>query len=247
MPLGEASSSPTDPQWRWLRYGVLLKQLAFVVLLAVLALGYSTSWVFLFPPTVARRLAVLLMPLVIDFIGRCCCALIPARRRESLIVSIGFQGAGLIGLIACSLWPGLDIAGLVVGVLWAVLMQVLAAVLFTNFLRHLVEEFHDPRLDERVQRLHASLRETLSAGVVFGFSFAGVAVVAVVFGLFTYGIALCIAVPIGVVALLPIAIWLFVRIGVMWTRYGITLFSVAKLLETVPPKAAEEFSTPDDD
>ncbi|OYW19125.1 MAG: hypothetical protein B7Z55_09435, partial [Planctomycetales bacterium 12-60-4] len=165
----------------------------------------------------------------------------------SLIWSIGLQGAGLIGLPMCTLLWAMDNTGLVIGAVWAVAMQVPAAVCFTNFLRSLVDEFHDARLDARVQRLHESLHQTISAGKTFGTSFVVVAVSAIVIGLSAYGLCLCLTVPIAIAVMLPILIWVGLRVGVMWARYGMALFRVTQLLETQPPPTEEKSSTPDDE
>lgn len=85
-------------------------------------------------PVASDFVVALLIPLCIDFVGRCLCLAAPVENRMQLILSVAFQGAGVSGMLLIVSVES-HFAG--PAILWTVTMQMISARLFSGFLADL--------------------------------------------------------------------------------------------------------------
>jgi hypothetical protein len=182
-------------RWRMLSLGLLLKDGAIWILLAL--------------PPVAMVLRIDSLPLlalfalVPDLVGRLLCSYAPARNRTDLLISIIAQIVGLTILIAASLFDSyLAIAGILV----AVVLQYVAAIFFVRFLAHLagalgiiVVQSPVVELRDRVVALRAQVM--LFVGISFALIFP-VALMILWVARWTYGLGLYLGYP----AIIPLSL-----------------------------------------
>ena len=132
-------------------------------------------------PVASDFVVALLIPLCIDFVGRCLCLAAPVENRMQLILSVAFQGAGVSGMLLIVSVES-DFAG--PAILWTVTMQLIAARLFSGFLADLCASIELGKLSDEVAALRERLGEaTFAAAGSLRFAML-VAVPLVVLGFF---------------------------------------------------------------
>jgi len=183
-------------RWRMLSLGLLLKEGAIWILLAL--------------PPVAMVLRIDSLPLlalfalVPDLVGRLICSYAPARNRTDLLISIIAQIVGLTILIAASLF---DSYAAIVGILVAIVLQYVAAIFFVRFLAHLAEALgiivvQSPVVELRDRLVALRAQVMLFVGISFALIFP-VALMILIIGLKTYGLGFYL---VGFVAIIPLSI-----------------------------------------
>ena len=181
-------------RWRMLSLGLLLKEGAIWILLA------------LSPVAMVLRIDSLpllaLFALVPDLVGRLLCSYAPARNRTDLLISIIAQIVGLTILIAASLF---DSYAAIVGILVAIVLQYVAAIFFVRFLAHLAEALgiivvQSPVVELRDRLVALRAQVMLFLGISFALIFP-VALMILIIGLMTYGLGFCL----GFVAIIPLS------------------------------------------
>ena len=103
-------------------------------------------------PVDADFVVALLIPLCIDFVGRCLCLAAPIETRMQLILSVAFQAAGMFGML---LIVSVESRFAGPAILWTVTMQLISARLFSGFLAELCDSIKLDKLSDEV----AALRE----------------------------------------------------------------------------------------
>jgi hypothetical protein len=228
--LGLLEMDPTEAhRWRLLSLGLLLKEGAIWILLALplvaIVLRIDS------PPLLA------LFALVPDAVGRLLCSYAPAPNRTDLLVSILAQIVGLTILIAASLFDSyLAIAGILV----AVVLQYVAAIFFVRFLRHLagalgIKVVQSPVLELRERLVALSTHVVLFVGISFALITIA-ALMTLIAGLLTYGIGFYL----GYVAIIPLTFilgpYMLFVLGLslqMLYFYDTTLRQIRNRLQTI--------------
>ena len=103
-------------------------------------------------PEAADFVVAILIPLCIDFVGRCLCLAAPIENRMQPILSVAFQAVGVSGMLLIVSVES-HFAG--PAILWAVTMQLISARLFSGFLADLCASIELDKLSNEV----AALRE----------------------------------------------------------------------------------------
>lgn len=181
-------------RWRMLSLGLLLKDGAIWILLAL--------------PLVAMVLRIdspsllALFALVPDSVGRLLCSYAPARNRTDLLVSIIAQIVGLTILIAASLF---DSYLAIVGILVAVVLQYVAAIFFVRFLAHLagalgIKVVQSPVVELRHRLVALRAQVMLFVGISCALIFT-TALMTWMVALWTYGLGIYL----GLVAIIPLS------------------------------------------
>lgn len=181
-------------RWRMLSLGLLLKDGAIWILLA-LPLVAMVLWMDSLP-------LLALFALVPDLVGRLLCYYAPARNRTDLLISIIAQIVGLTILIAASLFDSYEA---IVGILVAIVLQYVAAIFFVRFLAHLAEALgiivvQSPVVELR-DRLVALRAQVMLFVGISGALIVPVALMILIIGLMTYGLGFYL----GFVAVIPLS------------------------------------------
>lgn len=182
-------------RWRMLSLGLLLKDGAIWILLAL--------------PPVAMVIRMDSLPLlalfamVPDLVGRLLCFYAPARNRTDLLISIIAQIVGLTILIAASLFDSYEA---VVGILVAIVLQYVAAIFFVRFLAHLAEALgiivvQSPVVELRDRLVALGAQVMQFVGISFALIFP-VALMILIIGLGTY----CLGFYLIYVAPIPLSL-----------------------------------------
>lgn len=120
------------------------------------SLGVSTmAW-----PVASDFVVALIIPLCIDFVGRCMCLGTPTRLRAPLILSIAFQATGIIGMLMILI---ADSRLSALAILWVVALQLLSANLFSAFLADLCNGIKLDALQRKIETLQQQIRKTTFA------------------------------------------------------------------------------------
>lgn len=182
-------------RWRMLSLGLLLKDGAIWILLA-LPLVAMVLWIDSLP-------LLALFALVPDLVGRLLCSYAPARNRTDLLISIIAQIVGLTILIAASLF---DSYAAIVGILVAIVLQYVAAIFFVRFLAHLAGALgiivvQSPVVELRDRLVALRAQVMLFVGISFALIFT-VALMILWVASWTYGLGLYLGYP----AIIPLSL-----------------------------------------
>jgi hypothetical protein len=184
----------TSP-WKSVALGLTLKLVAMWMILP------SMLFPFAFPTHLGVLFAAL-FPLLIDLVGRCCCARAPVTETLPIKLSILAQCTGVLGLTVMSIFLGLG--GVVLGLAWAAVFQVSAAKWFIRHLKAIALNIGQPTiavgLDQLRQRLIATTLSVYGSGVIS----IVVLSCAIFFGLMAFGIGLLITIPLAFLILMPL-------------------------------------------
>ncbi|MCC6509952.1 MAG: hypothetical protein IT423_12670 [Pirellulaceae bacterium] len=168
-------------------------------------------------PTYLGLLTMALVPLLIDFVGRCYCAQAPVEDALPIRLSILAQFTGILGLTIASIWAGLG--GVLVGLIWAAVCQFSAAKWFIKHLRAIALSIDQPAIAVGMDQL----RQRLLATTMSAYGSGAIAIVvlscAVVFGIMAYGIGLLITLPLAFLMLMPVVMSTMVLYFLMLYSY----------------------------
>ncbi len=176
-----------------LRSGLTVKLWAMWVLLGMVLLPLAI-------PTELGLFIAIFVPLSLDFVGRCLCA-VQKTRPWSIRLSIAAQFLGIGCLIAFFLSiPG----GVFAGAILAAVLQAASAKLFVAYLQAISQVLGRQDLSAKLDTLRSNVFRTTLAFYGVGLISLVVILAAVVFGILAYVVGLMITLPVAFVLLLPL-------------------------------------------
>lgn len=189
------SNMPAHSPWKMVAWGLTLKLVAMWMMLPAVLIPLAV-------PTHLGIFFAALLPLSIDLTGRCLCAGAPVAERLPLRLSIAAQTCGVLGLSAMSAFLGL--VGVVLGLMWAVVLQFAAAKWFIKHLSAIAVRIGQPTIAVGLERLRQRLVTTTLSVYGSGVTALLVISIAVFFGLMAYGIGLVITLPVAFLVVIPL-------------------------------------------
>lgn len=211
------------------RSGLLVKLVAMWLLPSGLVLPFI--WM-----SENAMLVAVLIPLVLDLAGRCCCVVLDGGNRWLIRMSILAQVMVIVGLIA--FWASVP-NGIIFGLLWAVPFQMAAAASFTGHLEQIAKLMGQPDLVEQMQKLRRDVfKASITSHVAFLWTLL-LGAVALLIGIMMYGIGLIFTLPMAFLGVLPF--WgAAVTFGfIMLFRYEMSLRGFRKALLSYNPGSNE--------
>ena len=224
-------------RWRQVSWGLQLKLIALWIFLVVPVLGIA-CWQYglsaLYP------LGLLMLSLLIDLTGRSLCLAAPTGERLPIVSSVSLQATGAIILIFC--WFQADATTLSIGFFVAAVLQVLAAVQFTNFLNSLARALQLETLELKTEQLHRQILANLLRGAGLGALTTLISAVVFVAAVLTCGAGIILAVP-GAAMLLPLLILSLLGIGAMYRDYASSLVGLRTAIRDLARSESAESSS----
>lgn len=219
-----------------LRKGLTIKLGAMWVLLGVLIVPLTM-------PSESGLLLATLLPLAIDFVGRCLCA-DPTPRPWMIGLSIGAQLLGISCLVVCSIMIP---HGIVAGALLAVLLQTASARWFVAHLLAIAQSLGRPDLVSELEVLRRNLFRATFASYGTGMISCIVMGAALLFGFMSYGLGLIVTLPLAFLLLLPLWMTCMVFYFLMLYRYQSTLQLFRTAIAALPDGRSSSYAVTDSD
>lgn len=216
--------------WRLVAFGLSLK------LVAMWMIFPSMLFPFFFPSYTGLVFAAL-CPLLVDLVGRSYCVWAPVTETRPIKLSLLAQFTGVIGLAVMPILLGL--AGVMIGLLWAVVFQISAAKAFVKHLKAIALTIDQPEIAHGIDQLRRRLLATSMS--LYGNGSISVVVLscAIVFGLFAYGLGLLITIPLAFLFLMPLVMTTMVLYFLMLYSYERYLSQLRRALYSFSESSRE--------
>ncbi|MFN9719763.1 MAG: hypothetical protein ACK58L_13775 [Planctomycetota bacterium] len=201
--------------------GLFLKRIAMGCLLVGLPLC------IIIPDPVAWA-TVAMITIVVDLAGRVLCTKAPITDRKAIRFSIAAQSTGLILLCVLSRFNRM---GILSGLAAAMICQISAARWFVSFLTQIATEVSRPDLAASIELLRSRLSAFAISLYGAGLTALIVSMAAVIVILFSYGLLLPIASPMGlmvIIFVLLVSHGLYLRMAMV---YRSVIQSIARAIE----------------
>ena len=205
----------------YFRRGLRCKQAGLFVLLATPVTALLT-WQAAWRPIWAAPLVVLAAAAGVDFLGRILIWMSGVGHRTPITASVAAQAIGLI--MGTAFIVSVPSFGLPIGLTFAVLMQVVAALTFTNFLAGVGRQLGDTKSTQKAIRSSFGIFSVLASLAGLGGVSLLVGAALAVITILTAGYGLYLALPVvGIVSLLYFVTVLYWHYAGLLSQLGVTI------------------------